>query len=311
MKFLRLTVLTFACSSFCFAVNKDMIAMQRDLEAKMDAMQQSINSRLDTLSGLLQGIQNDSRRTADQVAGMQDVLRTSVTNALAPVTGLNTKIEGTSEDVRALRDALADLGARLERMDAKITDLKNQLQIMQNPPAAPGASIPGSSVPGVTVPGASGTVPSGPQGVPLGSNFPPAGMSADKTYTDARRDQQTGNLDLALQEFQQYLTYFPNTELAANAQYYIGEISYNRGDFKGAVKAFDAVLERYPQNPKTRDARLMKGLALAKDGQRARAVQELHSLMHTYPTSEQARRAQAALRDSTLFPSASATHRRP
>lgn len=304
MNYLRLTVLALACSPFCFAVNKDMIAMQRDLEAKMDAMQQSINSRLDTLSGLLQGIQNDSRRTADQVAGMQDVLRNSVTSSLAPVTGLNTKIESTGEDVRALRDALADLGARLERMDAKITDLKNSMQIMQNPPPAPGATVPGSTLGGPT-----GTVPSGPPGGSLGSTMPPAGMSADKTYTDARRDQQTGNLDLALQEYQQYLTYFPTTELAANAQYYIGEISYNRGDFKSAVKAFDAVLERYPQNPKTRDARLMKALALAKDGQRARAVQELRSLVQTYPSSEQARRAQAALRDPSLFPSAASVRR--
>jgi len=304
LKFLRLTVLTFVCSSFCFAVNKDMVAMQRDLEAKMDAMQQSINSRLDTLTGLLQGIQNDSRRTADQVAGMQDVLRTSVTNSLAPITGLNSKIDATGEDVRSLREALADLGARLERMDAKITDLKNSMQIMQNPPPAPGASAPGSTGPGISAP------PGSSMGSPIGSGAPPAGMSADKTYTDARRDQQTGNLDLALQEYQQYLSYFPNTELAANAQYYIGEISYNRSDYKGAVRAFDAVLERYPQNPKTRDARLMKGLALAKDGQRGRAVQELRSLVQTYPSSEQARRAQSALRDPTLFPTAGTSARR-
>ncbi len=306
MKFLRLTVLTLACSSFCFAVNKDMVAMQRDLEAKIDAMQQSINSRLDTLTGLLQGIQNDSRRTADQVAGMQDVLRTSVTNSLAPIAGSARKWKPPAKS-RALRDALADLGARLERMDAKITDLKNQLQIMQIRRRAR-LQLQGP-VPGMTRPGAPGTVPSAP-GAPLRSN-PPAGMSAEKTYTDARRDQQTGNLDLAFQEYQQYLSYFPNTELAANAQYYVGEISYNRSDLKGAVRAFDAVLERYPQNPKTRDARLMKGLALAKDGQRTRAVQELRSLVQTYPASEQARRAQAALRDPTLFPSASATHRRP
>jgi tol-pal system protein YbgF len=311
LKFLRLTALTLAFSPFCFAVNKDMIAMQRDLEAKIDAMQQSINSRLDTLSGLLQGIQNDSRRTADQVAGMQDVLRNSVTSALAPVTGLNTKIDSQGEDVRALRDAMADLGARLERMDAKITDLKNQLQIMQNPPAAPGAAVPGTATPGTTVPGATGVPGTVPQGSPqLGMTGPPAGMSADKTYTDARRDQQTGNIELAMQEYQQYLTYFPTTELAANAQYYVGEISYNKGDYKGAIKAFDAVLERYPQNPKTRDARLMKGLALAKDGQRSRAVQELRSLIQTYPASEQARRAQAALKDPTLFPSVGATARR-
>jgi len=298
LKFLRLAVLTFACSSFCFAVNKDMVAMQRDLEAKMDAMQQSINSRLDTLTGLLQGIQNDSRRTADQVAGMQDVLRTSVTNSLAPVTALNTKMDATSEEVRGLRDALADLAARLERMDAKITDLKNQTQIMQSPPPAPGASMPGPSGPASSAPPMSG---------------PPAGTSAEKMYTDARRDQQTGNFELALQEYQQYLTYFPNTELAANAQYYAGEINYNRANYKAAVQAFDAVLERYPQNPKTRDARLMKGLALAKDGQRARSVQELRSLVQTYPSSEQARRAQAALHDPTLFPTAAgpSARRRP
>jgi len=92
--------------------------------------------------------------------------------------------------------------------------------------------------------------------------------------TDARRDLQTGNTDLALQEFQQYLTYFPNTELAASAQYYIGEILFRRSDYTNAIPAFDAVLERYPENPKTADAHFMKGMALLKAGQRNRAVQD-------------------------------------
>ena len=41
MKFLRLAVLTLACSSYSFAVNKDLIALQRDLDAKLDALQSS------------------------------------------------------------------------------------------------------------------------------------------------------------------------------------------------------------------------------------------------------------------------------
>ncbi|MBV9613337.1 MAG: tetratricopeptide repeat protein, partial [Acidobacteriaceae bacterium] len=113
--------------------------------------------------------------------------------------------------------------------------------------------------------------------------------------------------DLAYQEFQQYLTYFPNTEYAADAQYYLGEIDYNRRNYKAAIQSFDAVLERYPDNHRTRDAHLMKGLALARDGQRTKAAQELRSLIQNFPTSEQARRAQAALHDPTLFPSAGAT----
>jgi TolA-binding protein len=298
MKFLRLAALAVTFSSFSFAVNKDLVALQRDLEAKMDAMQQTLSSKIDVMTGTLQAIQNDSRRTADQIATLQESLSSALSRSLTPVTNLNARVESMGEDTRALRDALADLSARLERMDAKITDLKNQMQIMQNPPAAPGAlGAPGST----TTPGAPG---------PTGTTAaPPMGMSAEKTYTDARRDQQTGNVDLAYQEYQQYLTYFPNTELAANAQYYMGEIDYNRGNYKGAVQAFDAVLERYPNNPKTADAHYMKGIALAKDGQRTRAIQELRSLVQSSPNTEQARKATQALRDPRLFPSNTASRR--
>ncbi len=310
MKLLRVAVLTLVCSSFSFAVNKDLIALQRDLDARMDAMQQQLSSKIDTLSGMVTAMQADTRNTANQVAGMQDVLRNTVTNALGPVNGLNTKVEATSEDVRALRDALADLSGRLERMDAKITDLKNQLQIMQNPPPAPAPNTTGTNPEGTSAPGMPGQPPqTGQSGQPsqLGT---PAGMSAAQAYTTAFRDKQTGNTDLAYREFKEYLTYFPNTEYAADAQYYLGEIDYNRHDYKAAIEAFDAVLERYPENRRTRDAHLMKGLALAKNGQRTKAVQELKSLIQNFPTSEQARRAQSALHDSTLFPSASASTRR-
>ena len=290
MKLVRLGVLLFFCSSFCFAVNKDLVALQRDLEVKIDAMQTQLNSKIDFLTGTVQAMQNDTRRTADLVATMQDAVTNGVARSLAPVGGLTNQVSSVGDDVRSLKDALNDLSGRLERMDAKITDLKNQIQILQSPPPAPGATPTGAPGPGPAT--QSGT-----------SGAPPAGMSAEKTYTDARRDLQTGNTDLAFQEFTQYLTYFPNTELAANAQYYIGEIDFNRGDYNGAVQAFDAVLERYPENPKTPDAHYMKGMALLKAKQSNRAVQEFRILVQNYPRTDDARKAQQQLR--TLGVSAS------
>src|SRR4051794_687749 len=287
MKLLRLAALTLLCTSYSFARNKDLEELQRALDAKIDAMQASFDKQMSVLTESLRTVQGDTRHNAELIASMQESLSGAVTRSLAPVTGLTTRVEGMSEDTKALRDALADLAARLERMDAKMTDLKNQLQIMQSPPPAPaGTGVPGQ-------PGA--------------SNIPPMGMSAEKTYNDARRDQQTGNLDLAAQEYQQYLTYFPTTELAASAQYYLGEISYTRNDYKAAADAFDAVLERYPNNPKTADAKYMKGMALARDGQRTKATQELRSLIQTSPSSEQARKAAQALNNKRLFPSAGST----
>jgi tol-pal system protein YbgF len=288
MKFVRLAALLLTCSSFSFAVNKDLVAMQRDLEDRINTMQQSINSKLDTLTGIVQAMQSDTRRTADQVAALQDTVSNGVAKSLAPVNGMSGKVDAMGDDVRSLKDALADLSSRLERMDAKMTDLKNQLQIIQNPPAAPGATAPGSA-------------PTGAQGGPGGpasgqAGGPPAGMSANDSYTAAVRDLQTGKVELAYSEFSQYLQFFPNTELAANAQYYLGEINYNRGDYNGAVKAFDAVLERYPENPKTPDAHYMKAMALLKNGERTRAAGEFRILVKNYPHTDDARKALAQLR---------------
>jgi tol-pal system protein YbgF len=99
-----------------------------------------------------------------------------------------------------------------------------------------------------------------------------------------------------LKEFQDYLTYFPNTELAPNAQFYVGQIAYNKGDYAAAIEAFDAVLERYPQNPKTSTAHLMKGQALLKSGQRTRAAQEFRECVSKFPRTDDAKQAQYQLR---------------
>ena len=135
-------------------------------------------------------------------------------------------------------------------------------------------------------------------------------MSANDSYTAAVRDLQTGKTELAYSEFSQYLQYFPNTELAANAQYYLGEISYNRGDYSGAVKAFDAVLERYPDNPKTPDAHYMKAMALLKSGERTRAAGEFRILVKNYPHTDDARKALAQLRALGLSAGTSSTAKR-
>ncbi len=295
MKIIRLVTLVLTCSALSFGANK-VEELQRDialLSDKVDSMQRDLDTKIGELTTLMQQAQDNASKTNTQIAGLQDSVSNGVGRQLAPVANLGTKVDSMSDDVHSLKDALNDLSARLERMDAKIADLKNQMQIMQNPPGAPGTMPAGGS---------------GVNGAP-GQAAPPPGMSADKTYTDALRDFRSGNTDLAGQEFQQYLTYFPTTELAANAQYYLGEIAYNKADYNGAVQAFDAVLERYPQNPKTADAHLMKGMALLKLNQRNRAAQEFHSLIENFPRTDDARKAQQQLRQLGLAPAATARRR--
>jgi TolA-binding protein len=287
----RLAVLLLSCSGFCFAVNKDLLNLQRELEDKIESLQKEMNTKLDTMNGLLTGIQSDSRHNADLLSGMQESIAGSVARSLTPVTGLTNRVDTVGEEVRSLKDSLADITARMERMDAKITDLKNQLQIMQSPPPVPAPT------------GASPTsplTPTSPQALggpaPAAGPQPPPGVSADRSFAEAMRDLQTGKSDLAYSEFQQYLTYFPNTEFAAKAQYYLGEIDYNRGNYPLAIHNFDLVLERYPENPKTADAHLMKAYALLKAKENNHAVQEFRILVSNYPHTDDARKALQQLR---------------
>ena len=306
MKFLRIAAFAIVCSSVSFGANKETIELQRDvalLQDKVDGMQRDLDTKLGELSAMMQQAQDNATKSNAQI---QDAVTNGVGKQLAPVAGMNSKVDAMGDDVRSLKDALNDLGARLERMDAKITDLKNQMQIIQNPPAAPGAQ-PTTGAPGSAPLGAPGGASGGPQGA---NTMPPPGMSAEKTYTDARRDLQTGNADLAYQEFQQFLTYYPNTELAANAQYYLGEINYNKANYSGAIQAFDAVLERYPQNPKTADARLMKGMALLKSGQKSRATQEFRALLENFPRTDDARKARQQLQQLGASPPTATARRR-
>jgi tol-pal system protein YbgF len=288
MKAFRVAALALACSTVCFGASKEIIELQRDVELlqdKINTIQRTLDEKFAQLQTLVQVSSDTSKDTNTQLHDLGTSVGRSVGAQLAPVTNLNQRVEGVGEDVRALKDSLADVEARLDKLDAKLSDVQRTIQIQQNPPQAPPPS--GSpDQPGATPPTA------GQSGAPT----PPPGTSADQLFTASVRDLETGNNDLALKEFQEFLSYFPNAALAPNAQYYIGEIEFNQGNYNDSIKAFDAVLERYPAGPKTPDAHYMKGRALLKNGQRTRAVQEFRDLIANYKGTNAARNAQDQLR---------------
>jgi tol-pal system protein YbgF len=63
----------------------------------------------------------------------------------------------------------------------------------------------------------------------------------------------------AANAFTQFLTDYPNSRFAANAQYWLAETYYVRRDFTGALPHFQRVLDQYPQSDKIPDALLKIG----------------------------------------------------
>ena len=145
----------------------------------------------------------------------------------------------------------------------------------------PSAGGPGSATP-----------PNGGGGL---SSLP--GVSSDTLYQNALRDFTTGKYDLARQEFGDYVLHFPSTDLASNAQFYLGEISYAQADYKDAIAQYNLVLANYPQSYKLAAALLKKGFAELEMGMKATGTKDLRELVRRFPGADEARRAQAKLKE--------------
>jgi tol-pal system protein YbgF len=256
---------------------------------------------------LIQGQQNMQMEITQNAA----VQRTLIEQSLESVNKLNTSmsaVQKTTQDfsaasgarldtmgtqVQGLSDNVADLQARLGKLDQKLTDIQNTLQNVDSKLASP-APAPASAPP-TTMNGPSGTIPTIPPGGPASSGPPPA--SADVLYSNALRDINGKHYDLATQEFQDYMKYYGDTDLASNAQFYLGEVAYNQGQFQQALDAYNRVIENYPKSFKTASARMRKGLCLAELGQKASAVRELRAVVRLYPGTDEAKRAAAKLKE--------------
>jgi tol-pal system protein YbgF len=255
---------------------------------------------------LIQGQQNMQMEITQNAA----VQRTLIEQSLDSVNKLNTSmsaVQKTTQDfsaasgarldtmgtqVQGLSDNVADLQARMGKLDQKLTDIQNTLQNVDSKLASP---APGAASPAAMT-GPSGTVPTIPPGGPAPSaSGPPA--SADVLYSNALRDINGKHYDLATQEFQDYMKYYGDTDLASNAQFYLGEVAFMQNQYQVALDAYNRVIENYPKSFKTASARMRKGLCLAELGQKASAVRELRAVVRLYPGTDEAKRAAAKLKE--------------
>ncbi len=115
-------------------------------------------------------------------------------------------------------------------------------------------------------------------------------------YNNALRDYNGGKNELSLQEFSDYIKFYPNTDLAGNSYYYLGEIQFRQGNYQQAAQSYDAVLQNFPSGNKAASAQLKKGFSLIELGKQDDGVSELRHVIQRYPHSPEALQARERLR---------------
>lgn len=291
------------------AVNREMVELQQSV-AQLLQGQKDLATAMTQDHTVLKTLVQQSSSNVDKLNSTMGSLQKSVQDVQA---NSGARLDTMSTQVQGLSDNLEEIKSRLGKLNQQLTDVQNIVQSLDAKISSGGAPAPGST--GVTSnppsamravpPGAGGTAapsaasPSGAASAPSSSTVSSASPapSADTLYDNALRDVTTGKYDLAKQEFQDYLKYYPDTQLASNAQFYLGEIAFIQHKYDDSIAYYNKVIVNYPKSFKIASARYRKGRALIELGKKNEGIRELREVIRRYPGSEEERQARAKLKE--------------
>jgi tol-pal system protein YbgF len=247
-----------------YGASKEFIQLQTQvgqLQQQMTLMQQSFNERMGVMKNLVEQQSDAVNKVSSAIAELQNSINRQQQDRAGQVDQISGQIQALNDTMDELKVRLAKLSKQFEDMQAAQQSMAaQQTQSQQQAQAMAQAPAP------------------------------------DVLYNTALRDYTGGKTDLAAQEFSDYLKYYPNTDLAGNASFYLAEIQYKAGDFKKAIENYDLVLQNFPSGNKAAAAQLKKGFALLELGRQEEGTKELRHVIQRYPRTIEATQAQQRLR---------------
>ncbi len=238
---------------------------------------QDLRDRLDRNAAEIRAVQ-------DQIKALADLVRQAV--------GAQSE---TQEGLRAFPAQYQDIVRRLDSLTLEVQRLA-AVQAGSTASQAPPAAAPAPGGPPASPPPVKTPAETRPQTAPP-TPVPAPTMSPQEAYSVAYNDYLKGNYDLAVDSFKLYRQQFPESPLADNALYWIGECRYSQKKFEEAIDAFDELILAYPQGDKAAAAHLKKGLSFIELGRKPEALAALKLLVAKYPLEEESRIAQDKIRE--------------
>ena len=228
------------------------------------------------------------------------------------------RIARLEESIRNI--GVVELVRQLDQMNAEIAKLRGQLEVLANE----NQQIQKRQrdfyldldsrlkrLEGVPAAGPSTAPPPAGEAPPAGSVVAPShGTGQGAVSRSASREEQARELraydvasnlfrrndfSSAIDAFRAFLKDYPQSQLAANAEYWIG-ISYaNLKDYRNALATQEQLLAKHPQSAKAPDALLAIAAIHADQGDTGSARNTLEDIIARFPASEAAGKARTRL----------------
>jgi tol-pal system protein YbgF len=242
----------------------------------------------------LQQVKQDQRETRALLADQQ-----------VAIEGLRRRVEiirgelGESGRGRAGAPASSEVTQRLNDLEARLAAL-DQARAAGSPDATPPPAVrnPGSEEQPRPVEAPTPAAPKSQsqQEIALGKEEGALqGAHVDADYREGMGLIRQKNCGQAVPKLRDFIRKNPKSDLADNAQYWIGSCYYEQRDYNRAIIELNEVLLKYPKADKVPAALIMLADAFADSGDKIDARLILQKLISDHPKSEEADRGRQKL----------------
>ncbi|MGA2361424.1 MAG: tol-pal system protein YbgF [Candidatus Aminicenantales bacterium] len=277
-----LGALLFACLSLAAAgqdkTKKTYELIYQDVQILKDQVQ-DLRTRLDRSS-------EEVRALHSEIKALADLVRQSIADQA-----------GFKDDVRAVPSQYQDLLRRIDQLSLDVQKVSQDLaaaRASEPRPAGPGEAAPQKKP--ETKPGQAAPSDRSPAQTPPA---PVTNISPQQAYRMAYNDYLKGNYDLAVESFRLYRQQFPDSPLADNALYWIGECRFSQKRYDEAIDDFNDVILTYPEGDKVAAAHLKKGISYMELGKKEEALAAFKLLVTKYPLQEETKIALDKIKELT------------
>jgi len=267
--------------SACITSQKDILYLNdqiislNDRMAKLEKSQQDLNAKLPdepNVQKSLESIRLLQAETGDQM----DKIRLEMQNLLGRVQEnsalVNRAVERDTTEQDAMKASLADLNERLAYLETSMERVYKHLKLKP---------------------------PKGPESIRKDQEevIEEKTVSEEKQLYDRNLDfYRQGKYADAISGFNDFLKKYPNSELADNAQFWIGGSFMALKEYKQAILAYQKVIEQYPKGNKVPGAMLLQATAFAELQDNTSATLLLKKILREYPDSSEAKIAESKLK---------------
>jgi len=244
----------------------------------------------------LDEVRDDVSSTRAEAAASDSVRAMQMVQILSALRDINDSISSLSQritrvraetqaDVRGMRQTVNQIAEVSGQSESRLKELRSQIdsRIRQVPP---------TTAPAVPAPDTLTPAPASPPAAAPAEDAP----TAEELYRIGRDQLTRGGNSAARSALLDLLKRYPDSELAADAQFLVAESYAAEGTTAKADTAYAVVVSKYAESPRAPTALYKRGV-MAQTARRTTTAKRLYNeLIQKYPSSDEAELARERLR---------------